>query len=81
VTEQSPAHDLDQLQLNGAGLRQRLAEVAASLACTEDHVAETMERMALALPYDAVRLRAHAARARRNAALERNRAATFSLPR
>jgi hypothetical protein len=65
VTGQNPDHDLDRPQIDGAELRQRLADVAASIACTEDRVAETMERMAPVLPFDAARLRAHAARARR----------------
>ena len=49
-------------------------------ACTEEQVAETLERMALALPEDAIRLQAHAARARRFATLERDRATTLGLP-
>jgi len=53
--------------------------VAASIACTEDQVAETMERMALVLPYDATRLREHAARARQHSKVERDRAATLGL--
>lgn len=61
-------------------LRRRLVAVAASIACTEDQVAETLERMALIWPEDAARLRAHAAQARRYATLERNRAAMFSPP-
>ena len=64
-----------------AVLRQRLADVAASIACTEDQLAETLERMALALPEAATRLRAHAERARRFAMLERDQAASLSLPR
>jgi len=54
--------------------------VAASIACTEDQVAETMERMATVLPYDAARLLAHAAQARRYATMERDRAALLSAP-
>jgi len=80
VTGQNSDHDLGRPQIDGAGLRQRLADVAASIACTEDQVAETMERMALVLPYDAARLREHAARARRYATMERNRAAMLSVP-
>jgi len=53
--------------------------VAASIACTEDQVAETMERMALVLPYDATRLREHAARARHHSKVERDRAAALGL--
>ena len=69
-----------QLGLDGALLRRRLADVAAAIACTEEQVAETLERMALALPEDAIRLQAHAARARRFATLERDRATTLGLP-
>jgi len=54
--------------------------VAVAIACTEDQVAETLERMALVIPENAVRLRAHAAQARQNATLERSRAARFSVP-
>ena len=69
------------LGINGARLRRRLADVAASIAWTEDQVAETLERMALALPEDATRLQAHAERARRFAALERDRAASLGQSR
>ena len=69
------------LAIDGALLRRRLADVAASIACTEDQVAETLERMALACPDDAMRLQAHAERARRFATLERDRATSLSLPR
>jgi len=80
TTGQSSDHGLNWLQIDGARLRQRLADVAASIASTEDQVAETMERMALVLPYDAARLREAAARARRYARVERDRAAVFGLP-
>ena len=76
---QSSDHDPDQLRIEGARLRRRLADVAASIACTEDQVAETMERMALVLPYDATRLREHAARARHHSKVERDRAAALGL--
>ena len=76
---QSSDHDPDQLRIEGARLRRRLADVAASIACTEDQVAETMERMALVLPYDATRLREHAARARQHSKVERDRAAALGL--
>jgi hypothetical protein len=80
VTRGSPDPGAPRRQIDGAGLRQRLADVAASIACTEDQVAEIMERMASQLPDDAVRLRAHAARARRYATVDRGRAAMLSLP-
>lgn len=74
------ADDQQRLGADGAFLRWRLAGVAASIACTEDQVAETMERMALAMPEAATRLQAHAERARRFATLERDRAAVLGLP-
>ena len=74
------ADDQQRLGADGAFLRRRLAGVAASIACTEDQVAETMERMALAMPEAATRLQAHAERARRFATLERDRAALLGLP-
>jgi len=77
VTEQSAEHSRGHLQPDGAELRQRLATVAVAIACTEDQVAETLERMALVLPENAKRLRAHAAQARQNATVERSRAATY----
>jgi hypothetical protein len=69
------------LGIDGALLRRRLADVAASIARTEDQVAETLERMALALPDDAIRLQAQAQRARRFATLERDRATSLGLSR
>lgn len=74
------ADDQQRLGADGAFLRRRLAGVAASIACTEDQVAETMERVALAMPEAATRLQAHAERARRFATLERDRAAVLGLP-
>jgi Arc/MetJ family transcription regulator len=68
-------------QIDLAGQRRRLATVAANIAHTEDLVADTLERMALMRPYDAVALRSRAAQARQQAEVERDRAATFSHPR
>lgn len=70
----------DDLQADGAELRQRLAAVADAIACTEDQVAETMERMAIVMPESAARLRAQAAQAREFATLERSRAAFLNVP-
>jgi hypothetical protein len=67
-------------RIDGAELRQRLAAVAIAIACTEDQVAETLERMALVLPENAGRLQAHAAQAREYATVERGRAAILSVP-
>ena len=80
MTGQSAEHSRGHLQLDGAELRERLATVAVAIACTEDQVAETMERMALVLPESAARLRAQAAQAREHATLERSRAAAFQGP-
>jgi len=74
-------HRVSRVQIDPAVQRQRLATLAANIANTEDCVADTLERMALTRPYDAVALRARAARARRQADLERSQAATFSQPR
>ena len=80
MTEPKAAHSSGGQRIDGAELRQRLATLAVAIACTEDQVAETLERMALVMPENAVRLRAHAAQARQNATLERSRAAQFSVP-
>jgi hypothetical protein len=80
VARQSAEQQYGRLRIDGAVLRQRLAAVAAAIACTEDQVAETMERMALVLPESAARLRAQAAQAREHATLERSRAAVFETP-
>lgn len=80
MTGQSPAQHVGRQQGDRAELRERLAAVAASIACTEERVAETMERMARVRPADAGRLQARAAQARRFATLERNCAVRFSYP-
>ena len=58
-------------------LRQQIAATAASIAETEDWVADTLDRLARARPHDADRLRARAAHARRFAARERAQAALY----
>ena len=58
-------------------LRQQIAATAASIAETEDWVADTLDRLARARPHDADRLRARAAHARRFAARERAQAAIY----
>ena len=80
MTRQDTEHHPDRPRIDGARLRQCLAEVATAIACTEDQVAETLERMALVLPGEAARLRAHATQARRYATLERSRAAKYGSP-
>jgi len=80
MATQREEHHQARPQIDGTELRQRLVAVAAAIACTEDQVAETMERMALVMPESAARLRAHAAQARENATLERNRAAGYNSP-
>ena len=59
-------------------LRQRMRDVATSVAATEDWIADTLERLASARPHDAARLRARAAHARNFAAEERARAAQYA---
>jgi hypothetical protein len=80
VAIHSAEQQYGRLRIDGAELRQRLAAVAAAIACTEDQVAETMERMALVMPESAARLQAQAAQARKHATLERSRAAAFEAP-
>ena len=80
MARQSAEQHYGRLRIEGTKLRQRLAAVAAAIACTEDQVAETMERMAVVMPESAARLRAQAAQAREHATLERSRAAAFGAP-
>jgi hypothetical protein len=75
VTGTSAEHRMGRRRIDGAELRQRLIDVAAAIACTEEQVAETLERMALAVPDEAPRLLARAALARQYATQERSRAA------
>jgi hypothetical protein len=70
--------DVARLQLTAMSLRQRLRETAASIAATEDRVAETLERLARDRPHDAERLLASAADARDLAAKQRARAAQYN---
>jgi hypothetical protein len=65
------------LRVTCAGLRQRLGATAASIAATEDWLADTYDRVARERPRDAERLRDAARRARRFAAEERERAAVY----
>ena len=58
-------------------LRQRLAATAASIAETEDWIADTLDRLACIRPHDAERLHARAAHARMFAARERAQAAVY----
>ena len=58
-------------------LRQQIAATAASIAETEDWIADTLDRLARARPHDAERLRARAAHARQFAARERAQAAIY----
>lgn len=74
-------HRVSRVQIEPALQRRRLATLAANIAYTEDCVADTLERMALTRPYDAVALQARAAQARQQAEMGRSRAATFSHPR
>lgn len=58
-------------------LRQRIAATAASIAETEDWIADTLDRLARVRPHDAERLRARATHARLFAARERAQAAIY----
>ena len=74
-------HQVSRGRIDPVVQRRRLATLAADIAHTEDCVADTLERMAVTRPYDAVALRARAAQARQQAELGRSRAATFGHPR
>jgi hypothetical protein len=71
---------LDRLRFIGTSLRQRLGVTAASVAVTEDRIADTLDRLARIRPHDAERLRSRAAHARLFAAKERDRAARYGRP-
>jgi hypothetical protein len=71
---------LDRLRVVGASLRRRLGVTAASVAATEDRIADTLDRLARIRPHDAERLRSRAAHARTFAAEERDRAARYCRP-
>jgi hypothetical protein len=71
---------LDTLRFIGTSLRQRLGVTAASVAVTEERIADTLDRLARVRPHDAERLRSRAAHARLFAAEERDRAARYSQP-
>ena len=58
-------------------LRQQLAATAASIAETEDWVADTLDYLARVRPHDADRLHARAAHARLFAARERAQAVVY----
>lgn len=58
-------------------LRQQIAATAASIAETEDWVADTLDHLARLRPHDAERLQARAAHARLFAARERAQAAIY----
>jgi hypothetical protein len=58
-------------------LRKQIAATAASVAETEDWIADTLDNLALNRPRDAERLRARAAHARLFAARERAQAAIY----
>ena len=73
----SSGTDDQDFRLTEISLRQRMRDVAASVAATEDRVADTLERLARARPHDAARLRARAADARSFAAEERARAVQY----
>jgi hypothetical protein len=77
MTYQTDGERLARLREIAADLRQRMGTTAASVALTEERVADTLDRLARVRPHDAERLRARAADARLFAALERDRAAAY----
>ena len=68
---------VDDILGQGLVLRHRLGAIAASIASTEEDVADTLERVAHGRPRDAPRLLERAAQARSFAALERDRAVAY----
>jgi hypothetical protein len=77
MTDQTDDERSARLRAAAADLRQRMGTTAASVAVTEERVADTLDRLARVRPRDAERLRARAAHARLFAALERDRAAAY----
>jgi hypothetical protein len=77
MTDQTDDERSARLRAAAVGLRQRMGTTAASVAVTEERVADTLDRLARVRPHDAERLRARAAHARLFAALERDRAAAY----
>lgn len=76
-TDEERAHRLGQKE---AELRRRMAEMAGSVAATEEKVADTFEQVAKhRSPPDAERLRAKARDARGYAAKQRDRAANYDV--
>lgn len=45
MNRQSTKQHPDRRRIDGARLRQHVAEVATAIPCTEDQIAETLERM------------------------------------
>ena len=80
MTGQDEDHPITRPHADLAALRRHLTFLASVIASTEDHVADTLERLAITRPRDATRLLARAAHAREYAELERRRAVMFSLP-
>jgi serine/threonine protein kinase HipA of HipAB toxin-antitoxin module len=77
---QTAEERLARLRVMGTSLRRRLGVTAASVAATEDRVADTLDRLARIRPDDAERLQSRAAHARHFAAEERDRAARYCSP-
>jgi hypothetical protein len=79
MTDWTDGERLAWLRNNAASLRQRTAAVAASIADTEEGLADTLDRIARIRPKDAERLHAKADQARKFAAHERTQAAIYGL--
>ena len=77
MTDSSDGPSLARAWSTALHLRQQLAATAASIAETEDWVADTLDYLARVRPHDADRLHARAAHARLFAARERAQAAVY----
>jgi hypothetical protein len=77
VSDSFNAERLAGAWLTALDLRKQIAATAASIAETEDWVADTLDHLARVRPRDAERLHARAAHARLFAAQERAQAAIY----
>jgi hypothetical protein len=77
VTDRMDDESLARAWSTALHLRQQIAATAASIAETEEGIADTLDRLARLRPHDAERLRARAAHARLFAARERAQAALY----
>lgn len=80
MTAPTSGQDQDLTSTRGAALRQQLADLAGSIAWTEEWVADTLDRLAQTRPRDAEKLRLRAAQSRAYAQEERRRADKWGCP-